>query len=143
MSLVVMRLRVVRLMMRNQLYIIKNAEIRKRAAEAVMALRGEDCAEVIIQPHEDDQTAQQRGYFHVLIKILATEIGDSPDSVKMDIKRETFGSDIVTSKITGKEQEVIKSSAKAKKDEYSQLIETTLRIAANFGIVLPAPNWRE
>lgn len=129
--------------MRKQLYIINSTQVRQNAAKAVTAIRGDQKLEVIIQPHVDDQTAQQRGYFHMLIKMLADEIGDSPDSVKMDIKRETFGSDVVVSNITGKEQEIVKSSAKAKRDEYSQLIETTLRIAANLGIVLPAPHWME
>ena len=59
----------------------------------------------------------------------------------MDIKRETFGVDIAVSKVTGKENEIVKSSTKAKRDEYSQLIETTYRLAAECGIVLPTARW--
>lgn len=129
--------------MNNQRYIIINKDIRRRAAQAVMAIRGDDKLEVIIRPHEDDQTAEQRKFWHVLIKVFADEIGDSPESLKMDIKRETFGVDIAVSKVTGKENEIVKSSTKAKKDEYSQLIETTYRLAANFGIQLPNARWSE
>ena len=120
-------------------FIIKTAEIRSRAAAEVMAIRGEDNMEVIIQPHEENQTAEQRGFWHVLIKILADELGNSPDATKIDIKRETFGSrkDVVR----GVEVEVIESSAKAKRGDYSELIETTYRIAAEYGIVLPNARW--
>ena len=120
-------------------FIIKTPEIRSRAAAEVMAIRGEDNLEVVIQEHKDDQTAEQRGFFHVLIKILADELGSSPDATKIDIKRETFGSR--KEMVRGVEVEVIESSAKAKRGDYSELIETTYRISAEYGIVLPNARW--
>lgn len=129
--------------MNKRVFIINSKAARKNAADAVMRIKGDDNLEVIIQPHEDDQTAEQRKFWHVLVKIFADEIGDSPESLKMDIKRETFGVDVVVSKVTGRENEIVKSSTKANKNEYSQLIETTYRLAAEFGVVLPNPRWNE
>ena len=120
-------------------FIIKTAEVRSHAAREVMQIRSADSCEVIIQPHVDNQTAEQRGFFHVLIEILAKELGNSPNAMKIDIKRETWGS--VIEVVRGAKTEVIKSSAGAKKDEYSELIETTYRIAAEYGVVLPNPRW--
>lgn len=118
---------------------IINEHTRSNAARAVMEIMGADDADVVIEPHRDDQTASQRGFFHVLAGILAKGEGVSPDAMKMDIKRECFGSEIVT--VRGHEFEVIKSTTKAKKDEYSDLIETAYRIGAFLGHVLPNPRY--
>ena len=121
-------------------FIVKSAEIRSRAAADVMAIRGEDNYEVIIQEHKDDQTVQQRGFFHVLNKIMADELGYAPDAMKQCIKAECWGVETVT--VGELTVDVIKSSAGAKKDEYSELIEVAYRLGAGFGIVLPNPRWQ-
>jgi hypothetical protein len=127
-------------MTNSRTFIIKNPEIRSNAAKAVMAIKGEDNMEVIIKPHKDDQTAEQRGFWHVLIGILAKELGYSPEEMKVAIKAETWGSE--QKEVFGKTREVVKSSAGAKKDEYSELIETTYRLGAEYGVVLPNPRYR-
>ncbi len=116
-------------------FIISSALIRHNAVEAVKAIRGDDKLEVIIKPHIDDQTDAQRSFFHVLNGIMAKEFGCSPDANKMDLKRETWGSTIEV--VRGVKVEVVKSSTKAKKDEYSELIETAYRVAAQMGCILP------
>lgn len=121
-------------------FVIKSAEIRSRAAAEVMAIRGEDNLEVIIQEHKDDQTTNQRGFFHVLNKIMADELGYAPDAMKQCIKAECWGVETVT--VGELTVDVIKSSASAKKDEYAQLIEVAYRLSAEFGIVLPNPRWQ-
>jgi hypothetical protein len=121
-------------------FIINNQQIRSRAAAEVAAIKGDDCMEVIIQPYVDDQTVEQRGFFHVLVKILADELGYSPDSMKQAIKAETWGTDTV--EVCEMTVDVIRSSAGAKKDEYSELIETTYRLAANYGVILPNARWQ-
>ena len=118
-------------------FIINSEQIRSNAAQAVLAIRGEDNLEVVIQEHNDDQTDEQRGFYHVLNGILAKELGASPNAMKMDIKRECWGSEMVT--VRGHEFEVIMSTTKAKKDQYSELIECIYRVAADLGVVLPAP----
>jgi len=127
--------------MNKRLFVIKSKQVRERAAAEVMAIKGEDGLEVIIQEHKDDQTASQRGFFHVLVKILADELGSSPDATKIDIKRETFGSR--KEWVRGAEVEVIESSAKAKRGDYSELIECTYRIAAEYGVILPSARWND
>lgn len=121
-------------------FIIKTAEIRARASAAVMAIRGEENMEVIIQPHKDDQTGEQRRFFHVLCRLLADELGESPDAIKQIIKAECWGVETVT--VGELTVDVIKPSSSAKKDEYSELIETAYRVGAWSGIVLPNPYWK-
>lgn len=125
--------------MNKRRFIINSKQVRSRAAAEVAAIKGDDGMEVLIQPHIDDQTASQRGFFHVLVKILADELGYSPNEMKSAIKVEAWGSDMV--EVCEMTVEVVKSSAGAKKDEYSELIEVTYRLAANYGVVLPAPRW--
>lgn len=122
-------------------FIIKTPEIRANAVNAVKHIRGEDNLEVIIRPHKDDQTAEQRGFFHVLVGLIAGELGYSPGDMKQVIKAECWGTHPVT--VRGITVEVIKSSAKADKDEYSRLIETAYRVAAECGIELPNPRWND
>jgi hypothetical protein len=110
-------------------FIINSKQVRSKAAAEVAAIKGDDCMEVIIQPHVDDQTASQRGFFHVLVKILADELGYSPNEMKQAIKVQAWGSEMV--EVCEMTVEVVKSSAGAKKDEYSELIEVTYRLAAD------------
>lgn len=128
-------------MTKKQVYIIKTPDIRERAAKAVMAIRGDDNAEVIIQPHIENQTHEQRKFFHAMCKLFADEIGESPEAVKQAAKKEAFGSDVVT--VGELTVEVIKPSSVAKKDEYSFLIETLYRQAAFCGVILPSPLYKE
>jgi len=122
-------------------FVINSKLVRARAAAEVAAIKGEDSMEVVIQPHKDDQTAEQRGFFHVLNKILADELGYAPDAMKSAIKVEAWGSEVV--EVCEMTVEVVKSSSGAKKDEYAELIEVTYRIAAEYGVVLPSPRWNE
>ena len=126
-------------MKNKRVFNINSQQVRARAAAEVAAIKGEDAMEVIIQPRVDDQTAEQRGFWHVLIKILATELGYTPNAMKAAIKVETWGSEMV--EVCEMTVEVVESSSGAKKDEYSKLIETTYRIAAEYGVVLPNPRW--
>lgn len=120
-------------------FIVNTAGARLRAAQAVMAITSADKYEVIIQPNKENQTSEQRGFFHALLKIMADELGYSPDAMKQCIKAECWGVETVT--IGELTVDVIKSSAGAKKDEYSELIEVAYRISAEYGIVLPNARW--
>ena len=127
--------------MNKQRYIIKTPEIRKRAAQAVMAIRGDDNMEVLIQPHKDDKTAEQRGFLHLLCKALADETGYSMIDIKELVKMEVLGSHEVT--VGGVTKIVTESSEKQNRENYSALIEGVYRIAANAGVILPTAQWRE
>ncbi len=120
---------------------IKSQEIRQNAANAVMAIKGDDAMQVTIEPCIDDHTAEQRGFFHVLCREISQNTGYTQGEVKELIKMEIFGTKIV--EFAGRTREVVSSSeyhddgTKRVKPSYSELIEGAYRIAAEGGIQLP------
>lgn len=122
-------------------FIITSAQIRANAVRAVMEIRGEDNAEVIIQPHKKSKSAEQRGWFHVLCKILGEETGYTQGEIKELIKREIMGTTLI--ELAGRNVEVVASSESLDKVGYSELIDGTYVLAAEAGIVLPNPRYRE
>lgn len=92
---------------------------------------------VMIGDYAKDKTAEQRSWFHALCKILGDETGYTLDEVKELVKKDILSTKIV--KIGGISKEVTKSSEKAKRDEYSELIDGIYRIGAEAGVVLPNP----
>lgn len=86
------------------------------------------------QPLELDKTAAQRNKFHALCREIGKELGETPGHIKEAVKQEHFGLDEF--KIGGKWYRAVKSSEDAKRMEYSELIETALRWAAENGVYL-------
>lgn len=127
--------------MNNQRYIIINKDIRRRAAQAVMAIRGDDKLEVIIRPHVNDKTAEQRAWFHVLCGLFGEATGYTREEIKELVKAEILGTTVIT--VAGREREVTASSEKQNRAQYSELIEGCYRLAAEAGVVLPNPRWKE
>lgn len=84
-----------------------------------------------LEPSKTEKTDSQRGYYWRSCQIAAKELGLSQDELHMVIKRECFGSEIVETKLGPVER--IKSSEDAKRDEYSDLIETLIRCCAFAG----------
>jgi hypothetical protein len=64
---------------------------------------------------------------------VGKELGYTPGQVKAMVKEEHFGKDTITSP-SGKKYELVQSSEEADRPEYSELIETLLRWAAENGI---------
>jgi len=96
--------------------------------------------DVNISEYIPDQTDSQRGYFHTMCKVFADAVGESPDAIKWIVKKETFGSE--DKNIAGVHIEEVKSTAKGStnKMEYSELIETLLRLAAFANVYIPEPD---
>jgi hypothetical protein len=93
--------------------------------------------QVTVQPYKEDKTSDQRAFFHVLCGVFSSETGYTKDEIKQLCKQVCFGTTEVI--IGGREVEVVMASEKAKRDEYSELIETCYRLAAEAGIQLPPP----
>ena len=110
------------------------------ALQAVKDLMKEDNAEVIIRPYRENKTAEQRGFWHVLLKIMSDETGYRQDEVKELIKKKLLGTRVI--KIGSLEKEVTESSEAQSKLDYSALIEGTYQLAAEAGIALPNPRYR-
>jgi len=120
-------------------WVINDPQIRSNAANAVMAIRGEDNLEVIIQEHKESKSGEQRGFWHVLIKIISDDTGYRPDEVKEMLKKRILGTREI--KIGGFQTEVTVSSESRDKVGYSELIEHTYQLAAEAGIVLPSSRY--
>lgn len=127
--------------MNKQHYIINSKTVRKRAAEAMMNIKADDDAEVIIRKREHSKTAEQRNFWHLLCRIYGQEVGYTEQEMKEAIKHHVLGSVVVT--IAGKDKEVTQSSEKQSREMYSRLIDETYRLAAMDGIQLPNPRWNK
>lgn len=84
-----------------------------------------------------DKTAAQRNKFHKLCRQIGKELGETPGRVKEAVKQEHFGLDEF--KIGNKWYRRVKSSEDADRIEYSELIETAYRWAAENGIAIREP----
>jgi len=93
---------------------------------------------VEIVPYVFKQTNEQRGYYWQEEKKFAAWAGNTPDEMHNHLLCECYGTDFVSSAI-GMQRRPQKRSSEATKIEYSELIETLIRVAANFGYVVPPP----
>ena len=120
---------------------ITSKQIKINAINAVKEIMGDDDMDVIIQKHKHDKTAEQRGWFHSLCKMLGDECGYTLEEVKELVKKDIIGTKLVT--IGSKTKEVTESSEGLDKMGYSELIEGIYRLGAEAGVVLPNPDrWR-
>jgi hypothetical protein len=120
---------------------INSKENKQRALRAVMDILGEDGMEVVIRKRVTSGTKSQQAWFNMLCKMVADETGDSPEAIKAAMKKETFG--LQSAVIGGIEVDFIPRSDYHGMKGYNQLIETTYRIAADQGIILPEPRAKE
>lgn len=95
--------------------------------------------EVNITEYIPDHSDSQRGYFHMCCKIMGDALGYTQEDIKRLVKKELWGTEI--RKIAGIEIEIYKSMAKgsANKLDYSDAIETLLRLASQADVYLPDP----
>lgn len=121
-------------------FIIKTQQIKQNALDAVMSIMQGDNMEVIIKPHKEDKTGEQRAWLHILFGLISEETGYTKVEVKELVKKQLLGTKIVTiGKVT---KEVTASSESESRKGYSELIEGTYRLAAEAGIQLPSPKYR-
>ncbi len=125
-----------------QKFIIKTREIKKNCLQAVYNIKQEDgIYQVTIEKYVEDKSAEQRGWWHMMIGIMAKDLGYSPAEMKSVLKNEILGQQ----EIEYKGKTIVKeaSSEELKKYGYSELIEHTYRIASENGIILPNPDIRK
>ncbi|HCC80398.1 MAG: hypothetical protein Tp185DCM00d2C31949971_54 [Prokaryotic dsDNA virus sp.] len=107
--------------------------------ECLKSLPADKKYRITVQDYVEDKTAEQRAFFHTLCGIFADETGYTKGEIKELCKFELMGTTVVN--LAGREIEVVKSSETLKKQEYSELIETCYRLAAEAGIQLPNARW--
>lgn len=121
-----------------RIYRIGNS--RKRWLEVLSSLsnlliKPEDDLQLTVGPARKEKTTAQRKLFHALCKEAGDHIGLTKGQVKEIVKEEHFGRDEVKTP-DGKVHSVLQSSEEADRPDYSDLIETLLRWAAENGIAL-------
>jgi len=98
--------------------------------------------EVVIRPHIGGLTAEQRGGFHWLCKILGNELGYTEGEIKDMVKARVWGYDEKVGP-DGKVYQFLRSSErnedgrKKNKIEYAPLIEGVYQLGSEAGVVLP------
>ena len=117
-------------------FIVRNKEIRQRAVEAVSTITSDPLQEVIIQPHVDSKTAEQRAFWHMLLGRFGDDIGMAKGDLKEIVKAKVVGWRTVS--YGGIDLVVADgSSEKLNKGDYSALITETYILAGEAGVNLP------
>jgi hypothetical protein len=104
------------------------------------------CVDVLIAPQGLLKTRLQERGLHAMIAPWARQEGHRIDDLKRDLLRAVFGEIEHTNPITGEVTMVLAEphTSKLSRAQYAELIERTLEIAAECGVVLEAPqDYRE
>ena len=98
--------------------------------------------DVMIAPQGHAKTRLQESGFHAMITPWAREEGHRIDDLKRDLLRAVFGEQEHTNPITGEVSLVLREphTSKLNRAQYCELIERTLQVGAECGVVLIAPN---
>lgn len=125
-----------------RIYRIGNS--RKRLLEVLSMLanllvKPDDDLQLAVGPARKEKSHAQRKLFHALCKEAGDHLGYTKGQVKEIVKQEHFGTDTVTDR-KGRRYEVVQSSEEADRADYSDLIETLLRWAAENGVALDVRN---
>lgn len=97
------------------------------------AERGIQCT---VEPLKLDQTDQQRGYYWMWLRNFANFCGATPDETHEHILCEAFGASYHRTML-GLMKRPIQRSSESKREDYSHLIETLIRVAAEMGFIIP------
>ena len=95
--------------------------------------------EVTIKPVGKDPTAEQRGYyFACIVEPLAAELGYTKEEMEFELDRAL----LLREGTHG--QKYLRSKSKLNSDEWSELIQSAIMLAAKVGVVVqpPSKDWR-
>ena len=106
----------------------------------INSYEGDDPLQISIEKEKKDKTEAHSNWFHKLRDIISEHTGYTKGEVKEYIKADVLGTTVVT--VGDKTREVTKSSEKATRLEYSELIEGAYRMGAEAGVPLPNPDFR-
>lgn len=91
-----------------------------------------------IRPFVHGQTSPQRGYYHKWKNEFAEHCGMTPDEMHEEILCQAYGSEVHETRM-GRRIRPVKRSSQANRVEYSVLIDTLIRVAANMDFIVPPP----
>lgn len=100
------------------------------------------CVDVIICEQGLMKSRLQEKGFHAMITPWAKSEGHRIDDLKVDLLRAIFGEQEHTNPITGEVSMVLREphTSSLSRAKYSELIERTLEIAGECGVILEAPH---
>ncbi len=119
--------------------VIRNGADLHRAVTAIKALPVDKPLQITVQYYVPPKTDSQRGFFHYLLDVWSKEIGIPSGHLKEVCKAELYG---WTTRRIGRIEIMVADSPSSEdyaKTQYSDLIETAYRLAAESGVVLPLP----
>lgn len=95
-----------------------------------------------IYPHRAKRSDRQNRGFHAMISPWAREGGHRIDDLKRDLLEAVFGTLEVTSAVTGEVRQVLAEphTSKLTVGQFCELIDRTLELAAEQGVMLVAPD---
>lgn len=100
----------------------------------VLNLEEADDIEVEIRQRRKEKTHEQRKTWHKLLRDWGKEVGYTTNEMKNVAKRELMGTKVI--EVGGKKYEIFPSSEEEDRYGYSELIDGTLRLAAEQGVLL-------
>ena len=114
-------------------------------AQAHAYLRGKFAGQAIVgqfYPHREKRNDRQNRGFHAMVAPWAKAEGHRIDDLKDDLLEAVFGTLEVTSLVTGEVRKVLAEphTSKLTVGQFSELIDRTLAIAAEQGVILVAPD---
>lgn len=95
-----------------------------------------------VTPLKKHQTDTQKGYYWANVRRMAKDIGMTPDELHNELLCEAFGSDEVATPF-GIKRRPHKRSSQCERGEYSDLIETMIRVADAIGYMIPITRQEE
>ena len=102
---------------------------------------GDEGLVLTIKPPMRFKTRSQENYYRKWCGQFAKYCGLTPDEMHEEILCITYGSEEVETKFGTRRRPVQRSSSASVK-EYSELVETLIRVAAEMGFAVPPPDTR-
>jgi hypothetical protein len=94
--------------------------------------------EITIVPLEFHHTREQVGYYRKWCREFGNYCGMTPDEMHEEMLCQAYGSEEVTTKF-GTVRRPLQRSGDVKRGDYSVLIDTLIRVAAEMGFDVPPP----
>ncbi len=104
-----------------------------------VAHRAKNGVTIEIRPLVYKRTRPQENYYRKWCREFADFCGSSPDKMHNDLLCECFGSEWLLPKFGAPIQVPEMRSEDSMREEYSTLIETLIRVAAELGFMVPPP----
>lgn len=122
--------------MKERSFIIKSAEIRTIATNAVKRITSEPVMVVIIKPFEDNRSLAQNRLFHKWVSEIASEAGNTIDEQKYELKRDFGLVDVMPDGI-----KIPRSTSKYKMGEFMDLLTAIEAMCIGMGWMLTQPDY--